>query len=374
MKNPHQSANPLDHVTRTTTSLQSLARLIQIERLEREARRDVIEGLQTMEQLLEKINILSTQSLEEHQHEINLLSTENISLKRSIDQNKKEIQLLQDKLRETTNEKEKLNALYENRIGQLEEELSLKDQEVDALENEVMKTVQEYSSRLSEDSQNMKDSDDKVETLQLKKQLRKQETTNNELINKLGVMVNEIEELKNAAELNSQTNDVMWMTIMKGRHENNALKIKIDELEKGIGPSEADIFEGYVQRSELSAIKEWVCIEHFEKVKSIEGDEPTHDWDIIEGLTNVLCIKVTQIGSVFGYFHRTAHPKVTAWDIPETTEIVFSLRNLFNHPPIVIKQNTNGKLVENRPADVCVPIITEEMDSPCLCSMILTGV
>ncbi|EKE41808.1 hypothetical protein ENUP19_0248G0082 [Entamoeba nuttalli] len=369
--------NPLQHVVNTTTSLQALMKIVRqkterkdadIERLEKEARRDVIEGIQAMEVLVEQIQNLSKQSVDEQQQEMDVLIGENIILQKKIETSKKEIELLQKEVRNYQEEKTHNNEEYEKKVEDLEERIKEKNNEISALENEILSTLQKHPSVLNTNE------DNETNIMILKIQLKKKENEIEELAKQIDKLKSENEKLRTDVEVNSQTNDVMWMTIIKGRNENNSLKNKIDELLKGVvGSSETDIFEGFVQRGELDQIKKWTEMKSFKKVCNIEGDGDQNSWSCVKGLKNVLCIKVTQIGSVFGYFHSKEHPAVTTWNIPPTTDIVFSLRNLFNSPPIIIKQNVQNKLVENKPADVCVPIITEEIDSPCLCSLIFVG-
>ena len=360
----------------TTTSIQALVRLIkqkterknqEIERLENEARKDIVDGIKTMEILLQRVETLSSQAIEEQRNEMEILMEENILLQKKNEAHRKEIEILQSEIRKSQNEKHQMIEEHSKKIEEYEKMMNEKENEISNLENEVFTIFQQQSPLFS--------TTDEMNTnlMILKCQLDKKNNEIEELYREIKELRAENENLKNASEVNAQTSDVMWMTIIKGRNENNALRNRIDELLRGVGPSEADMFDGYVQRGELDEIKKWTGMKRFKKVCVIEGESDTLDWHHVKGKRNVLCIKVTQIGSVFGYFHRKEHPPVDNFILLRTTELLFSLRNLFNRPPLILKKNDGTKLVEVAPTEVSVPIITEEADSPPLCCLLFVG-
>ncbi|ELP85037.1 hypothetical protein EIN_079790 [Entamoeba invadens IP1] len=310
----------------------------EIGKLEKDARRDVIEGFQAMETLIQQVVQIRKEADEEKKQELEILKAENLVLQKKVEVSKKEIEVLKAESSQSVVEKKRTSELYESRIGQLQQELVSKDTELGIISNEL--TIQNGSEGPIDD--------DIVTKIQEKRKQLEVE----ELRLKIEALKTEVDNLKAQAETNAQTNDVMWVTIMKGRVENNALKTQLDELEKGPLPDTEDIFEGFVQRGEFDKIREWTKISNYKKVGTIEGDGDENSWKMASGKSNILCIKVTQIGSVFGYFHRGPHPSLKTWRIPQTSETVFTLRNLFNKPPLIIKQLVNGKLEESKPVDL----------------------
>ena len=357
----------IHHVVKVTTSLRSLTHILrvrterkdgEIERLEREARREVIEDLRTIEQLVDKILELSETSAVEQNREAEAFGKETASLQKTVELNRKEIQLLQEELQESAVEKQRFGTIYEQRIQQLERELAAREEEFATLEADL---TPEAPAR-------------EADGPSLRQSLQAKNLEIDRLVRTNAELTSQVSELRKDAEMNTHANDVMWMAIMNGRNENNALRTEIEELRGGARDAEVDAFGGFVLQSEVQQLKAWTATRRFEKVCSIERANDHDEWKALWDVPGILALKVTQIGSVFGYFHRAPHPHCTSWDIPPTADLVCSLRNLFNRPPLIIKQNVRGRLVDNVPVDVCVPIITEEIDSPYLCVLVFRAV
>ncbi|ELP87534.1 hypothetical protein EIN_098610 [Entamoeba invadens IP1] len=362
-----QEESAMDHMTFCTSSLQALMRVVrqkterkdgEIERLEKEARRDVIEGLQVMEALIKQMSEFTKESVEQQEQQFALIRSENALLQKKVEVCGKEIELLKTEQQHFELEKNTLFESYEERMAQLHMEITNKNKEIDRIENEILGVVNQKT--ISEDFRgNTKEEGDAGKQIEIA-----------DLRNRIETLKKEVDNLKGQAEVNAQTNDVMWVTIMKGRNENSILKTLILEHQKGRVMKEIKMFDDAVLMCDYRKICLWTKMTNFEQIGKSENDGDEKTWSVVKGRKNVLCLKITQIGSVFGYFHSGEHPHVDKWSIPQTTDFVFSLKNLFNKPPVIFKKNINGKLEELKSNDVCLPIIVEEMDSPCLAALI----